>query len=241
MQFLEKLGGRWNISLFHYRNHGADFGRVLAGFEVPPSDMRRVRGVPRRRSATNISERARTTLTDCSSRRGSHEVHGSWFMGSWFMGSWVHEVRIPVSQPNSTRNAKSLHGNALSVLISSASFGPVRHPPRVSSSNASVLNALAQVGTVRIPGSCWPTVRRQFAPVPGTILTTHRGRGVARAILQRLLDVGRAIGCAEAWVLTERTNEAALRLYKSSGGIEAPSDQVMLTFRLQDSGVKPSR
>ena len=38
MAFLEKLGGRWNISLFHYRNHGADFGRVLAGFEVPAAD-----------------------------------------------------------------------------------------------------------------------------------------------------------------------------------------------------------
>src|SRR5688572_1189502 len=38
-QFLEKLGGRWNISLFHYRNHGADFGRVLAGFEVGENDM----------------------------------------------------------------------------------------------------------------------------------------------------------------------------------------------------------
>jgi threonine dehydratase len=38
MRFLEQLGGRWNISLFHYRNHGADFGRVLAGFEVPPAD-----------------------------------------------------------------------------------------------------------------------------------------------------------------------------------------------------------
>jgi threonine dehydratase len=38
LQFLETLGGRWNISLFHYRNHGADFGRVLAGFEVPPSE-----------------------------------------------------------------------------------------------------------------------------------------------------------------------------------------------------------
>jgi threonine dehydratase len=35
MDFLDKLGGRWNISLFHYRNHGADFGRVLAAFEVP--------------------------------------------------------------------------------------------------------------------------------------------------------------------------------------------------------------
>ncbi|HZM51178.1 MAG TPA: threonine ammonia-lyase, biosynthetic [Vicinamibacteria bacterium] len=38
LRFLETLGGRWNISLFHYRNHGADFGRVLAGFEVPAAE-----------------------------------------------------------------------------------------------------------------------------------------------------------------------------------------------------------
>ena len=38
MDFLDRLGGRWNISLFHYRNHGADFGRVLAGLEVPDAD-----------------------------------------------------------------------------------------------------------------------------------------------------------------------------------------------------------
>ena len=36
--FLDKLGDRWNISLFHYRNHGADFGRVLVGFEVQETD-----------------------------------------------------------------------------------------------------------------------------------------------------------------------------------------------------------
>jgi threonine dehydratase len=40
MTFLDQLGGRWNISLFHYRNHGADFGRVLAGFEVPDAEIR---------------------------------------------------------------------------------------------------------------------------------------------------------------------------------------------------------
>jgi threonine dehydratase len=34
LQFLETLGTRWNISLFHYRNHGAANGRVLAGFEI---------------------------------------------------------------------------------------------------------------------------------------------------------------------------------------------------------------
>jgi threonine dehydratase len=44
MAFLDQLGGRWNISLFHYRNHGADFGRVLAGFEVPADEMRAFEG-----------------------------------------------------------------------------------------------------------------------------------------------------------------------------------------------------
>ena len=39
MQFLDAVGGRWNISLFHYRNHGADFGRVLAAFEVPDEQL----------------------------------------------------------------------------------------------------------------------------------------------------------------------------------------------------------
>ena len=34
-EFLTKMGSRWNISLFHYRSHGADFGRVLIGLEVP--------------------------------------------------------------------------------------------------------------------------------------------------------------------------------------------------------------
>ena len=39
LQFLDAVGGRWNISLFHYRNHGADFGRVLAAFEVPDEEV----------------------------------------------------------------------------------------------------------------------------------------------------------------------------------------------------------
>ncbi|EXJ10507.1 threonine ammonia-lyase, biosynthetic [Nitrincola nitratireducens] len=38
MLFLNKLGGRWNISMFHYRNHGAAYGRVLAGMQVPPEE-----------------------------------------------------------------------------------------------------------------------------------------------------------------------------------------------------------
>jgi threonine dehydratase len=39
LQFLETLGNRWNISLFHYRNHGSDFGRVLLGVQVPEKQI----------------------------------------------------------------------------------------------------------------------------------------------------------------------------------------------------------
>ena len=38
MNFLENMSHDWNITLFHYRNHGADFGRVLIGMQVPPRD-----------------------------------------------------------------------------------------------------------------------------------------------------------------------------------------------------------
>jgi threonine dehydratase len=38
LKFLQAIGSRWNISLFHYRNHGSDHGRVLAGVQVPPAD-----------------------------------------------------------------------------------------------------------------------------------------------------------------------------------------------------------
>jgi threonine dehydratase len=43
MKFLSNMRSDWNISLFHYRNHGADTGRVLVGMQVPPHEMREFR------------------------------------------------------------------------------------------------------------------------------------------------------------------------------------------------------
>ncbi|RMG29273.1 MAG: threonine ammonia-lyase, biosynthetic [Gammaproteobacteria bacterium] len=43
LRFLTAIGQRWNISLFHYRNHGAAYGRVLAGVQVPPEDRKAFR------------------------------------------------------------------------------------------------------------------------------------------------------------------------------------------------------
>ena len=39
MNFLTQMSAGWNISLFHYRNHGADYGRVLVGMQVPEAEM----------------------------------------------------------------------------------------------------------------------------------------------------------------------------------------------------------
>ncbi|MEN8106911.1 MAG: threonine ammonia-lyase, biosynthetic [Pseudomonadota bacterium] len=43
LQFLTSMGRRWNISLFHYRNHGTDYGRVLVGIQVPRGSRKEFR------------------------------------------------------------------------------------------------------------------------------------------------------------------------------------------------------
>ena len=45
LKFLSGLGQRWNISMFHYRNHGAAYGRILVGVQVPRGDRRAFRKV----------------------------------------------------------------------------------------------------------------------------------------------------------------------------------------------------
>jgi ribosomal protein S18 acetylase RimI-like enzyme len=64
------------------------------------------------------------------------------------------------------------------------------------------------------------------------VAATHRGRGLGTRLLHSVLDVARGLGCAEAWVLTDQANTAAMRLYTAAGSTEAPSDHVMFTFRL---------
>jgi threonine dehydratase len=40
LRFLSGLGQRWNISMFHYRNHDAAYGRILVGVQVPAAERR---------------------------------------------------------------------------------------------------------------------------------------------------------------------------------------------------------
>jgi ribosomal protein S18 acetylase RimI-like enzyme len=60
----------------------------------------------------------------------------------------------------------------------------------------------------------------------------YRGRGIAGHMLDALFALGKELGCLQAWVLTDRTNTPAVRLYESSGGHAAPGNTVMYEFPL---------
>ena len=56
LEFLEKIGHSWNISMFHYRNHGTDFGRVLCGIQVPPEEMPQFQQFLKELGFTHVNE-----------------------------------------------------------------------------------------------------------------------------------------------------------------------------------------
>jgi len=57
------------------------------------------------------------------------------------------------------------------------------------------------------------------------VAPTHRRLGLGKAVLEALFAVGRLHKCTEAWVLTDRTNRAAMALYTSVGGREGADDE----------------
>src|SRR5699024_8565482 len=68
------------------------------------------------------------------------------------------------------------------------------------------------------------------------VAPTHRRRGVGRQLLEAMLTHARALGCREAWGLTDVGSRAARRLYAAAGGREAAAGPVMVSFTLEDDG-----
>jgi len=62
------------------------------------------------------------------------------------------------------------------------------------------------------------------------VAPAHQGKGIGKAIMKELLQLGRSLGCVDAWVLTDRSNTAANGLYKSAGGEAEDSDLVLYEF-----------
>lgn len=70
------------------------------------------------------------------------------------------------------------------------------------------------------------------------IAPTHRRRGLGKAVLDAMFEIGRAHGCKTAWVLTERSNPAAMALYAAAGGKTMPPETTGFEFRLDEPSGK---
>lgn len=64
------------------------------------------------------------------------------------------------------------------------------------------------------------------------VAPTHQRRGIGTRLLLALCDLARDLGCKEAWVLTNRSNGAAMRLYQSLHATEPDDDVVLFSFSL---------
>jgi ribosomal protein S18 acetylase RimI-like enzyme len=64
------------------------------------------------------------------------------------------------------------------------------------------------------------------------VAPTYQRQGLAKQLLRAVFDAGRSVGCQQAWVLTERSNTSAMRLYDALGGVEASGQPVMFEFPL---------
>ena len=67
----------------------------------------------------------------------------------------------------------------------------------------------------------------------------HRQRGIGTALIQRLLDLGRELGCTKSWVLTDDDNQAAKLLYARCGGVPAVRPAIMYEFDLKPQDADP--
>jgi aminoglycoside 6'-N-acetyltransferase I len=64
------------------------------------------------------------------------------------------------------------------------------------------------------------------------VAPSHQRQGLGKRLLGAVLDLGRRIGCRDAWVLTSPANGPAVRLYEAAGGTDMADAPTMFTFRL---------
>jgi ribosomal protein S18 acetylase RimI-like enzyme len=88
----------------------------------------------------------------------------------------------------------------------------------------------AVVGMVSALDYVHPDKPRELWINEVAVASAWRGKGIGKAMMQAMLDLARNLGCHEAWVLTDRDNTAARRLYASLDGAE--KEQVMVQFKL---------
>jgi aminoglycoside 6'-N-acetyltransferase I len=145
------------------------------------------------------------------------------------------ETRIAILRPEDRhvleRVAEGVFDRGIRPEWCEAFLGDARHHRAVALDDADVVVGMASgvhYGNPDKPAELWIN---EVGVSPA-----HRGHGLGRRLVTALLDVGRELGCAEAWVLTDRGNPAAMRMYAGCGGREVDPQPVMFQFRIEGEG-----
>lgn len=139
------------------------------------------------------------------------------------------EIRIlqPGDEPILSNLASDVFDDPLILQTTQEFLGDPRHHLAVAIENNVVIGFASGVHYLH-PDKSHP----EFWINEVGVAPTYHNRGIGKALMHAILEVARDAGCTEAWVLTERDNTPAMRLYSSIGGEEAPDGTVMFTFRL---------
>ena len=95
-------------------------------------------------------------------------------------------------------------------------FSDARHHRPVAIDNGAVVGMVSAIHHVH------PDKAPQLWINELGVASSHRRRGIARRLLDTILAHGRTLGCTEAWLGTEESNEPARRLFRGAGGKSEP-------------------
>ena len=125
------------------------------------------------------------------------------------------------------RVAPDVFDHAVDARWSRAFFADPRHHLAVALDGDTVVGMITAVDYIH------PDKAPQLWINEVGVAESHQGQGIGRMLLESLLARGRALGCSEAWVLTEDSNVAARRLYAGVGGIESPALMYSFSFHAE--------
>ncbi len=141
------------------------------------------------------------------------------------------EIRIlgPGDESVLARVAPNVFDNAVDAALSAEFLNDARHHIAVAIDDDVVVGFASAIHYVH------PDKSPELWIDEVSVAPTHRKHGVGKQLLHALFSVGREHGCGTAWVLTDRSNAPAMRLYTSVGGAEAPDEIVMYEFDIAAS------
>ncbi|WP_010582704.1 GNAT family N-acetyltransferase [Schlesneria paludicola] len=144
-------------------------------------------------------------------------------------GSDFNDVEIRILRRGDhdilNRVAEGVFDNSIDNRLSEEFLGDPRHHLAVAIDGRFVVGIASAVHYVH------PDKSPQLWINEVGVAPSHRGRGFGKRLMTALLEVGRHLGCSEAWVLTDRQNHSACRLYESIGCVKPPAP-AMFTFQL---------